>query len=128
MTAAEALSRIPIVIGAFDLVAFDARRRALPLQSLILSTSLRAISRYGAIVRLRPIMFRVVAALAGGAALSMPELIDVVYGDDPDGGPETAAKCIEVIIFIERPKIEICGLSLVRPRRAHLQLKVDCAA
>jgi len=39
------------------------------------------------------------ALCAAPYGLKMPELIDKVYGDRPDGGPEWAVTCIQVTVM-----------------------------
>ena len=47
---------------------------------------------------------RLLAAFRERKELTMPEMIDVQYGDDPDGGPLYARECIHTQLFGLRRK------------------------
>lgn|GEM_PF-1322802 len=57
---------------------------------------------------------RLCGALADrfGTFVSMQHLADVVYGDDPNGGPDEAAGVLRQFIHQERPKLRKHGLAI----------------
>lgn len=72
----------------------------------------------------RPVTFRVIAALLAAAPkpVMLNELVDFVWGDDEDGGPDSAAKCIDVAIHKVRPVVFALGCQIVRRHRVSIQI------
>lgn len=63
-------------------------------------------------------MFRIAAALccAVGSFISRSDLIDLLWGDDPDGGPEWSWNCVAQMVRWTRPFQAWAGLRVVRHR------------
>ncbi|WP_027143179.1 winged helix-turn-helix domain-containing protein [Mesorhizobium sp. WSM3626] len=79
-----------------------------------ISLSSREIRRGQVTVGLTPQEFRLASVLVGGAAsqrcFTISELIDVVFGDRADGGPETADSSIRVRLYNIRQSLASIGI------------------
>jgi len=61
---------------------------------------------------------RVVAALAGRqSGMTVDELVDALYADDPDGGPENARRCTYLAVLKARRRLRPHGFSVEWVRR-----------
>lgn len=65
-------------------------------------------------VRLPPIQKRMLEVLAASMGQLIPadRLVDVAYGDDPEGGPLDARNCVASHIKRLKPKIAAYGLAI----------------
>jgi DNA-binding response OmpR family regulator len=59
---------------------------------------------------------------AAGGVVTNAQLIDFVYGDQPDGGPESASFCIQSYICKARPKIQAVGWTVTVERHIGYRL------
>lgn len=78
-------------------------------------------------VRLSPKERDVFAALfnAKGAKLPIPALIDALYGDDEDGGPETAGHCISCVLGRLKRKLAATRFRLANQRSTRSRASAD---
>lgn len=71
-------------------------------------------------VSFAPTTFRIIAALIGAAvnkcSLTMPELVDVAWSDDPSGGPDHAKYGVLTRLSLERAKLSYLGIAITRIR------------
>ena len=65
-------------------------------QDLLFSDQWRSVVRFGVCVELSPLQYKIMQAVRR-RSLTNEELIDVVYNDRADGGPDTAKNCIHVL-------------------------------
>lgn len=67
-------------------------------------------------------------ALLLGGGLTRDRLIDIIYGDDPEGGPLRARNVIDVRLAQWKPRFKALGLRLHKEKRGgqmHLELVPD---
>lgn len=69
-------------------------------------------------VRLPRVEYDVILRLrqAAGAIVTNAQLVDFVYGDRPDGGPEAAEKCIQSHVCKARKRISAVGWTVTAER------------
>lgn len=113
------------LVGAYDLYALVDRARAAAPGDVVISTRLNMIVRHGRLIELSPTKFRLALALAGPGALSVEGLIETMWGDDAAGGPDFAAKALDVHIHGLRPWLARLGLRIVRPLSGHYTIEAD---
>ncbi len=79
---------------------------------LVLNLAHRTISTSLGRVRLTPKVFQVALVLCArqGGVVAMDDLIDFLYGDDPDGGPVTAEKLVHMYVMRTRKALPDIGL------------------
>jgi DNA-binding winged helix-turn-helix (wHTH) protein len=72
------------------------------------------IARAGCVVSVPPQIRAVILALAArpNAIVSADELIDLVFGDRPDGGPDDASKALKVLLHHARDAFCALGYRL----------------
>ena len=61
---------------------------------------------------LTPITCRILEVLIRRQSVSGEQLIDILYADDPDGGPENAPKCLSVHIHRLRWCLRLQGITI----------------
>jgi hypothetical protein len=78
-----------------------------------------ALARFGCEVFVPPQVRLLMLALAArpGAMIGAEALIDLVYGDRPDGGPEGAARCLSSLWSAAKMAFAALGYSCARGRR-----------
>ena len=65
----------------------------------------------GEVIHLSPTESVIMACLLSAkTSVTIKELIDVVYGDDPEGGPLAASNCIRVMMCNLRRKLQRKGV------------------
>lgn len=91
----------------------------------------QTVSRDGVSVFLPPKAFRLALclAVAGGnnRHLSTNEMIDAIWADDVDGGPETADTAVSVYLCRLRKLLVPVGVTIVRERQRMYLLHIEPA-
>lgn len=83
--------------------------------AIVLDFRHRRVTRDGQVMKVAQNPFKVFACLIAAMPRTVRkwELIDCVYGEDFDGGPMCAEKCIDVYIHHARRVARFCGLRIV---------------
>lgn len=89
-------------LGSWNERSMRAASRAEPDALLISIYSERRIARGGLAVRVPPRVALILAALFVGRLLSIRDIIDLLFGDDPEGGPDHADRIVSKDIQIVR--------------------------
>jgi DNA-binding response OmpR family regulator len=89
----------------------------------------RAIWREGLTVALSPHMFRIALCLtvaaSQGMSLSTDDMIEVLYGDHDDGGPETADNVVSVNVCRLRKRLAPLGMTIQRQRDHYYTMLIE---
>jgi hypothetical protein len=81
-------------------------------QDIIIDRSKRTIARNDIVVHFSPIYFRLVCALILDQPRFKTALFDLLYDDREDGGPDSGAEIISVMLTQAKPKLARLGLEL----------------
>jgi hypothetical protein len=57
-----------------------------------------------------------------GRALTVPQLVPIIYGDDPDGGPLDPLNILHVMLWSLERHLTPFGLGLIRWRVGHYEI------
>lgn len=78
---------------------------------LLFSDSWRAVVRFGIVVELSPIQYQIMQAVRRRNRTN-EELVEFIYADRSDGGPDTAKNCIHVAIAAMNKKLKRINLKV----------------
>lgn len=113
------------IVGSFDLYALVARARVARPGDVVLSTRLNMVVRDGRLIELTPMRFRLALALMGSTPMSREDLIETMWCDSPDGGPEFADRTLRTHFNALRHWLGRLGLRIVRPHAGHYMIEAD---
>jgi DNA-binding response OmpR family regulator len=101
------------VLGIWLEGQLELRSRQDP-SAVFISAYRMAIARNGAIAFFPRREFQVACAILSrcGEVVSMDEVADSLYSDDPEGGPDNARVCISVFVLRVRRKLAPLGVVL----------------
>ena len=114
---------------ALAIVADPIRAKSVSLERpdrIVIAFGSRMVFRDGEGVYLPQQAFVIVAALlvAHGGAISRWDLVEALYADDPDGGPEDAPSCFQTRLCTDvRPQLRKLGLTVEWPMTGHLWVR-----
>lgn len=107
-----------------DTAALRARSRAAPGVLFVSFNGAGLLARRGIVVKAPPRSARILAALFCGRVLSRATLIELLFGADPDGGPDRADLAVEQALQAARLVAAALGIVIANDRGRGLRARL----